>query len=165
MLDYYRMFEHACAFADCAKLCEVEPHNFECRFHAHTSAGIVNSAFACEVYLKALLVFHGAKEKELKNEHQLSKLWEKYEKKDKQTVLAIQEDIINWFGSDKGSLFDELLGVVSDNFKEWRYIYEKNECKTHIQFLRGFRIKLREVCCEQFYGKTWGEFINKESKE
>ena len=31
MLDSQRMFEHACAFCNCAKFCEVEPNNIEYR--------------------------------------------------------------------------------------------------------------------------------------
>lgn len=31
-----RMFEHACAFCDCARSCEIEPNNIEYRMHSHT---------------------------------------------------------------------------------------------------------------------------------
>ena len=45
-----RMFKHACAFLDCASFCQIEPNNIEYRMSSHTVAGIVNSAFACEIW-------------------------------------------------------------------------------------------------------------------
>ena len=57
ILDSKRMFEHACAFCDCAKFCEVESSNIEYRMRSHTVSGIVNSAFVCEIFIKTLLVF------------------------------------------------------------------------------------------------------------
>lgn len=161
-LEFHRMFKHACAFADCASLCEEEPSKFEYRFQAHTVAGIVNSAFACEVFLKALLVFH---EEKIEKEHELKKLWNKYREKDPQTAAAIKDMINRWFEADKEELFDEKLDVVSNNFMEWRYIYEWKDAKTNILFLKGMRLVLRGVCCEQFYGKSWDEFIGREDMD
>ena len=50
--DACRMFKHACAFVGCAKFCEKEPWNIEKRLPDYTVADIVNSAFACEIFLK-----------------------------------------------------------------------------------------------------------------
>lgn len=80
VLDPHRMFEQACAFSDCARCCEIEPNNIiEYRFKSHTVSGIVNSAFACEVFIKTLLVIHGVPVKEMRDKkvgggHDLKKI-------------------------------------------------------------------------------------------
>lgn len=157
VLDYNRMFRHACAFADCAQYCEREPNTIECRFQSHTVSGIVNSAFACEVFLKALLVFYG--ETQLRN-HKLKDLWLDLEEKDEETTLSIKRSIKDWFASDDDNLFDRLLDDASEAFVYWRYIYEKQDGSININFLRGFRILLRDICCKRFYNKSWKEFVD-----
>lgn len=57
--DACRMFKHACSFVDCATFCERESKNIKTGVISHTVACIVNSAFACEVFIKALFVYHG----------------------------------------------------------------------------------------------------------
>ena len=74
------MFEHACAFVDCARYCQIEPDNIKFRMKSHSVVGIVNSAFACEVFIKTLLVFRGVPLNERKSNnkkygHNLEKLW------------------------------------------------------------------------------------------
>lgn len=152
-----RMFKHACAFLDCASFCQIEPNNIEYRMSSHTVAGIVNSAFACEVFIKSLLVFYGESFKKL-NDHELKNLWSKYKNKDVEKALLVEQGIRLWFNSNNEKMFDELLGVCSNAFQYWRYIYEKNEGSVHILFLRGFALSLRNVCCEEFYGVSWEEF-------
>lgn len=61
--------------------------------------------------------------------------------------------------SDNKSMFDELLDSISNAFEYWRYIYEKDDGFININFLRFFRLLLREICCEQLYDKTWKEYI------
>jgi len=63
------------------------------------------------------------------------------------------------FNSDNKSMFDELLDSISNTFEYWRYIYEKDDGFIDINFLRFFRLLLREICCEQLYDKTWKEYI------
>lgn len=63
------------------------------------------------------------------------------------------------FNSDNKSMFDELLDSISNAFEYWRYIYEKDDGFININFLRFFRLLLREICCEQLYDKTWKEYI------
>lgn len=89
-LDYNRMFRRACAFVDCAIYCEREPKGIECRFQLHTVSGIVNSAFACEVYLKALLVYCGVSRF---REHDLKGLWLELVKRDEDTAELIKQNI------------------------------------------------------------------------
>ena len=152
-----RMFKHACAFLDCASCCQKEPNNIEYRMQSHTVAGIVNSAFACEVFIKSLLVYHGESFEKL-NGHELKKHWSKYKKKDREKALLLEQGMRQSFDSDDEKMFDELLAVCSNAFKHWRYIYEANEGKVHILFLHNFALILRSLCCEEFYKSSWEEF-------
>lgn len=156
--DYGRMFKHACAFVDCAKYCEIEPNNIEYRMQSHTVSGIVNSAFACEVFIKSLLVFHGMTVEKLRG-HNLKKLWDEFKVKDCETACLVEERMRGWFNSENENMFDELLDNVSDAFDYWRYIYEKQDGSINLNFLRGFRDLLREVCCNQLFRKSWNEYI------
>ena len=157
MLDSQRMFEHACAFCDCAKFCEVEPNNIEYRMHSHTVSGIVNSAFACEVFVKTLLVFHGRTISEIKG-HKLKTLWKEFKTLDNATAVLVEERMREWFNSTNTNMFAELLSEASNAFEYWRYIYEKQEGSVNINFLRGFRLLLRDVCCRQLFEKSWEEY-------
>ncbi|EAE8422331.1 hypothetical protein A0006_13595 [Listeria monocytogenes] len=158
LLDSCRMFEHACAFVDCAKYCEIEPNNIEYRMQSHTVSGIVNSAFACEVFIKSLLVFHGMTVEKLRG-HNLKKLWDEFKAEDCETACLVEERMRGWFNSENENMFDELLDNVSDAFEYWRYIYEKQDGNINLNFLRGFRDLLREVCCNKLFGKSWNEYI------
>lgn len=154
------MFEHACAFFDCAKSCEIEPNNIEYRMHSHTVSGIVNSAFSCEIFLKTLLVFNGKKS----HGHELKVLWNDFKKSDRETALLIEQRIQNWFNSKNDNLFNELLNESSDAFEYWRYIYEKQNAKININFLIGLRTVLRETCCNKLFQMTWEEYKNRRNK-
>lgn len=165
VLDPHRMFEQACAFSDCARCCEIEPNNIiEYRFKSHTVSGIVNSAFACEVFIKTLLVIHGVSVKEMRDKkvgggHDLKKLWQLFKEKDYDTALLVGKKMQEIFNSDNKSMFDELLDSISNAFEYWRYIYEKDNGTININFLKFFRLLLREECCKQLYNKTWKEYV------
>lgn len=161
ILDSKRMFEHACAFCDCAKFCEVESSNIEYRMRSHTVSGIVNSAFACEIFIKTLLVFHGRTIMDIKG-HELKLLWEKFKKEDHETAMYVEKQICEWFRTEDENLFDRLIGEASNAFEYWRYIYEKQEGSINMNFLLGFRYKLREVCCNKLFGKSWDEYKSME---
>ena len=142
-LDPCRMFEHGCAFVDCAKYCEIEPNNIEYRMRSHTVSAIVNSAFACEIFLKALLISHGAPEKILRGEkgrkgHDLSYLWEKFKEYDNETALSMEQNMKNWFNSKNENMFYEMLADISNAFEYWRYIYEKDSCKNQSKLFKRF---------------------------
>ena len=155
--DTKRMFEHGCAFIDCARNCEIEPNNIEYRMHSHTVSGIVNSAFSCEIFLKTLLVFNSKKP----YGHELKVLWNDFKKSDRETALLIEKGLQNWFNSKNDNLFNELLNESSDAFEYWRYIYEKQNAKININFLIGLRTVLREICCNKLFQMTWEEYKNR----
>ena len=155
-----RMFKHACAFCDCARNCEIEPNNIEYRMRSHTVAGLVNSAFACEVFIKSLLVYHGETFEEIKG-HELKVLWDKFREKDNNTTSIVGQNMQEWFESEDVNMFDRLLNEASNAFEYWRYIYEKESGNINLNFLRGFRVILREICCKQVFKMSWEDYKNK----
>ncbi|MBO5067322.1 MAG: hypothetical protein J6C62_02835 [Clostridia bacterium] len=159
LYDACRMFKHACSFVDCAIFCEREPKNIKTCVMSHMVACIVNSAFACEVFIKGLLVYHDKTVEEIHG-HELYKLWNKYKEIDKESAAKVEQAVKNVFNSKNDNIFDEQLENISNAFHQWRYIYEKQGVTIHIQFLRIFREILREFCCEKFYNKTWIEYIS-----
>lgn len=160
LFDARSMFKHACAFVDCARFCETEPQNIKMGILTHTVADIVNSAFACEVFIKSLLVYHGMKIEDIHG-HKLDILWEKYRLADGDNAAIIEQKIKDYFNSESENMFEDFLHNISDAFQYWRYIYEKHGGKIHIQFLRIFREVLRECCCEKLYGMSWKEYVER----
>lgn len=101
---------------------------------------IVNKAFACEIYLKLLLVEKDFDFKLLKNceLHNLLKLYENIDNEFKQVFLNVfnnkyDEKVIKEF-------LEKEITNISNVFKEWRYIYEKinNENVVNNGFLNLF---------------------------
>lgn len=159
-VDLKHMFRQGCAFVDCAQACELESNLIKVRTASHFTANMVNSALACEIFLKALLVFHGIKLEELKRIHGLNCLWERYKVLDQQSANKIKEFINSeWFDS-KNEQFDRMLNESSRVFVDWRYVYEYKEATINPQFLRGFRRILRDISCQKVYGISWEEFKN-----
>lgn len=159
---YQRMFEHACAFCDCAECCEIEPNNIKYRMHSHTVAGLVNSVFACEVFIKLLLVYHGRTFEQMKDmRHGLRGLWDEFKKKDPETASYVEQNMQEWFKSEDANMFDRLLNEASNAFKYWRYIYEEESGSINLNFLKGFRLILREICCKQLFGMSWEDYKKK----
>lgn len=115
------MFEHACAFVDYARYCQIKPNNIKCRTKSHSVSGIVNSALACEVFIKTLLVFHGIPVEKLKC-HDLKRLWGKFKTKGANTALSVKRGLREWFKSQIENMFDEMLNDISNAFEYWRYI-------------------------------------------
>lgn len=155
--DSRRIFRHACAFADCAFFCEREPNSIIIPTQWYTTPDIVNSAFACEVFIKSLLIYQGMTIDEIKG-HKLSLLWELLKQKDEKITVKIKEAVKELFETDEENFYS-MLENISDSFEYWRYIYEKHGGKIHINFLRVFREALRNACCEKFYNQTWNEYV------
>ena len=158
--DACRIFKHACAFVDCATFCEIEPHDIKTGVLTHTVADIVNSAFACEVFIKSLLVFHDMNIEDIHG-HKLNLLWFKYKETDSDYASYIEQKIDSIINFNDEDTFETSLNNISNAFEYWRYIYEKHGGKIHIQFLRIFREALREACCEKFYGMSWQAYKNR----
>lgn len=133
-VDLKHMFRHACAFVDCAEACELEPNHIKLRTKSHHTADMVNSALACEIFLKVLLVFNGTDLETLKRIHELKELWSRYKELDKETALNIETYINNQWFKSKNKPFDDLLEESSRAFVDWRYIYEFVSVDIHYIF-------------------------------
>ncbi len=164
LFDCQRMFRHACAFSDCADfaMSEFDPKKIDVEWY--TTPATVNSAFACEVYLKALLVYY---DNPLPKQHELEKLFELLPDKTKEWIMLT---VIKFHGAWKDAFGYNLLDNISNAFLNWRYIYEGKETRNgkrierssfhiDISFLTVFRNTLREACCQLFFGKTWEEYL------
>ena len=161
--DAKRMFKHACAFSGCANFCKSESWNIEHRLPDYSVAGIVNSAFACEVFIKSLLVFNGVPIEDIVDDkkrgvHKIADLWKMLETKDPSTTNFAKQKMLELFSETRNSSFYEMLDNISDAFVYWRYIYEKSSGKIHLNFLTLFRTLLQELCCEKYYGMTGSEY-------
>lgn len=154
-LDCQEMFRVACTFCECADLAQEKHQHDTADIGFYNTPSIVNSAFACEVFLKAILKFRQIKTPKA---HKLKKLYDKLpvelRERIKQDVSCGYLDMWqNCFGL-------EYIDLTSNAFVEWRYIYEHDFSKggtaqINIGFLNRFRDSLREICCEMFFGMPW----------
>ena len=111
-----------------------------------TKPVMVNIAFSCELYMKALLMWKN-KSQEIIAEHKLDRLFAMLD-------LHIQEQIKAETGI-RG--WDRFLSDSSDAFCAWRYYYEKdNVMFGHIGGLVAFAEVLDNICSEEI---SIGEFL------
>lgn len=154
-----QMFRRACAFSDCADFAMKEYDPEITNVEWYTTPAIVNSAFACEVFLKALLLYYNIK---LKREHKLKDLYELLPKNDKEQIK--QGTLIKYPVGWENGFGLERLEHISDAFVEWRYSYEyvpgkRGSLQIDIGFLNAFRNTLRDVCCFRLFGMKWDDYI------
>ena len=101
-------------------------------------------AFACEIYIKAIL-YHchvpipnkGSNGKEF-NRHSLASLFSLLSDEIKETVYSHYHEL-----SESG-FFDRIL-LIANTFEEMRYAYEYRSLKTEIVFLESFTKYLKET--------------------
>ena len=162
VLDSQIMFRHACSFADCSYLCLDNLENEEGTHYIIPS--IVNAAFACEVFLKALLHFSGMSMEKMKiNGHTIDKLWDGLRKQDSHMITHIYSKIIKEYSVDMDQL-EILIKDMTDVFTKCRYYYEINGVAVDLTFLYVFVDALKESCCEIINGTTWNEYISLEEE-
>lgn len=160
VIDSKWMFEHACAFVDFAESVVKEPNSIQNRTYSHNVVYIVNASFACEVYLKILLLQKGESEKQIKKyRHDIAKLWAGLKQPDMSASTRIEKTISNHFDSLDEQFFDKNLNHIADAFCDWRYIYEKKGACLNVHFLMNLMFVLRNECCLEIYGKPWSEYI------
>lgn len=155
LFDCQQMFRHACAFAEVADfaLNEFNPKKTDVEWC--TTPATVNSAFACEVYLKALLISYGIP---AGKKHKLKELFEALPEDAKEWIK--QDTLIHYGGSWTDAFGFEHLEKASDAFVKWRYSYEQmGSLQLDIGFLTTFRNSLREACCIQLFHMKWDEYI------
>lgn len=158
LFDCQRMFRHACAFAECADLALKNFRHDSADIEWYAEPATVNSAFASEVFLKALLNYHDIP---LKRQHKIKELYELLP--DKLKAVVKQTTIANYGGMWEDAFEHELLDLISNAFVDWRYSYEivgkkRASLQINIGFLTAFRNALRELCCREFFSKTWDEY-------
>lgn len=153
LFDCQQMFRHACAFADCADFAmQVFCHDKEINGWYPTPA-VVNSAFACEVFLKALLKYNDIS---VKKEHRLKELYEYLPEKPREWIRLT---VIDHYGQWSDCFGRDYLENISNAFTDWRYSYESDRLMSiYHGFLTTFRNTLREACCQLFFQKTWDEY-------
>ena len=96
---------------------------------------VVNAAFTCELYLKALVIWQGRTEKPIK-EHRLSKLFEMINRNDRDRIIK-DARISDWA---------TFMTEADNAFVEWRYIHENDGFKMiSIEDLLRFADALK--CC------------------
>ncbi len=158
LYDCREMFRYACAFCECADIVMEKSTNKQIVIGDYDIPAGVNSAFACEVFLKAILKL---KQIDYKKEHDLKTLFSLLPTK---IYNEVKSGTANNFGGMWVNAFGvEFIDNVSKAFVEWRYIYEHNflmngsVCFEH-GFLWAFRNTLRESCCQMLFRKTWEEY-------
>ena len=154
LFDCQRMFRHACAFSDCADfaLKEFRPDIVDVAWY--TTPAIVNSAFACEVFLKTLILFHGIT---AKKQHGIKELYELLPADTKESLK--EATIADYGGGWIDSFGRTRLEGISDAFVQWRYSYEQmGSLNVDMGFLAAFRNSLREACCRKLFHMTWKEY-------
>jgi len=97
---------------------------------------IVNKSFACEVYLKLILLENNIDFKDLKgiNGHKLCKLYSK-------TKSSFKKELQEYMIPKGFNNIDEKIKNISEAFINWRYIYQKYEIIDSLDF-----IFLDELC-------------------
>ncbi len=120
-----QMMNTANTFLSAAKKCNNDP-SVELIGWSHPLLVpiVTNTAFACELFLKALL----QKSKMLKGGHNLLDLFQDLPDELKSNIIGPQDS----------NLFIEELTRVSCLFEEWRYIYERQLTSLNFRFLLDF---------------------------
>lgn len=92
---------------------------------------VTNAAFACELFLKALL----QKNNRLKSSHRLLDLFQALPGEIKDDIISLKD----------GELFIKELTKISCLFEEWRYIYERQLISLNFKFLVNFAEELSAI--------------------
>lgn len=120
------------SFLDAAKKCNDTPTVEVIGWsHPLTIPIITNTAFACELFLKAMLQKNNITVKS----HKLIDLFDKLPKDVKNNIIGTRED----------KIFIDELNSISSVFEEWRYIYERQPTSLNYQFLMKFAEELSSI--------------------
>jgi len=162
LYDCQEMFRVACTFCECADMAQDKFQHDTADIGFYNTPSIVNSAFACEVFMKAILKF---KQIEAPKAHKLKTLYNRLPNKIKTRIK--QEVSCGYLDMWQNCFGVEYIDQISNAFVEWRYIYEHDFSKggtvqINIGFLNRFRDTLREICCEMFFDITWERYKRNE---
>ena len=152
------MFRRACTFCECADMALSKFQHDTADIGWYDTPAIVNSAFACEVFLKAILKHQ---EIQIPKSHQLRELYEALPNELKEWIKQVVSGGVHRMWTNVWGF--DYLDEISNAFVEWRYSYEyenRKRCTRHINigFLNDFRNTLREACCQLLFSTTWEEY-------
>ena len=161
VIDPAKAFQQACAFADCAHICETEHLIIRATAFARFSAAAANSAFACELFLKSLIALCGGPGKEagVVSTHDLYQLYATLKDRDAETAELIEDEVMRIVKLEEGYTFDKALRDSANSFNYWRYAYEHKRAKAGVMFLHVMRLVLRDECCIRLHGITWSSYV------
>lgn len=106
---------------------------------------VVNSALACELFLKSIIMINSTSPIIIK-EHKLNKLFD-------QLPISNQIQIKELFSKRMKRDFDKLLLEMSDTFVKWRYAYEQNNIEINITGILTLAQVLNEHITERYLEK------------
>jgi hypothetical protein len=92
---------------------------------------VVNAAFACEMYLKALQSLTG----QIDETHSLNVLFRHLPNKMKDKINALNRQKAAQFQLESRTSFKEHLKTISNAFVDWRYIYEQEKATANISVI------------------------------
>lgn len=141
MVDSKEMFNLGFAFLNAG---EVNFHEgaFKHRSDYQNVAGVVNLAFACELFIKCLLNMAGVEARG----HKIEDLWSEYKNASGNDASMIEKSVMNQLVTD--FTFEELLHNDSNVFYNYRYFYDPERLAEirnnplRPQFLRVFSFEL-----------------------
>lgn len=139
------MFDLACAFENAGEINFVEG-KIKNRSRYQNVAGFVNIAFACELFLKTLLVGIAYDN----HKHRLTDLWELLVANHQDIADGVRIGVMSDLSSDMS--FEKMLSDDSNVFYNFRYFYEPDRMEDirnnplRPQFLRWLCIHLRRAC-------------------
>ena len=156
-VDCHEMFMHACTFCECADLATQKGKHDTAPIGFYYIPADVNSAFACEVFLKTILKWYDIKPPK---SHKLKDL---YEATPENVRAFIKSTVLNKYGKWNDWLKREYLEMLSNAFHDFRYIYEYDFTKNgtlriEAGFLFAFRNALRDCCCRAIFNIGWEEY-------
>lgn len=98
----------------------------------------VNCAFACELYIKAIMI-HGSASDKFEKGHELDVLYNKLSSKDQKSIEAL-------YNAKSTKDLKTLLTEDGNTFVEWRYALEK-PVEVCTSGLRALMDSLKEYVC------------------
>lgn len=141
MFDAKKLFDLGIAFLNAG---DVNFHEsaIKCRSDYQNVAGVVNLAFACELFIKCLLNTVGVEARG----HKLENLWLQYKNACRNGASEIELAVMNCLVTD--FTFEKMLHDDSNVFYNYRYVYdpersaEIRDNPLRPQFLRMFAFVL-----------------------
>ncbi len=100
---------------------------------------VVNMAFACELYIKAILIYKSNNNK-IEKSHDLKKLFETL-------PIDVQSNIKTIFSEKSDGDLEIILPEINTAFVDWRYAYEKN-VSANLSDIQKFAESLKEYANE-----------------